>query len=133
MKDADKIQVKIKVKGKYNFYSDQQRIKVILGNLLSNAFKYHDTHQPSPYVHVLVTLSPAEARLTVSDNGAGIGEEHHQKLFSMFYRATSRSEGSGLGLYIVKEVVEKLCGQVGFRSAPGQGTTFEITLPNLNQ
>jgi PAS domain S-box-containing protein len=133
MKDADKIQVKIKVKGKYHFYSDQQRIKVILGNLLSNAFKYHDTHQPSPYVHVSVTLSPAEARLTVSDNGAGIGEEHHQKLFSMFYRATSRSEGSGLGLYIVKEVVEKLCGQVGFRSAPGQGTTFEITLPNLNQ
>jgi signal transduction histidine kinase len=133
MKDADKIAVTIDVNGSHDFYSDQQRIKVILGNLLSNAFKYHDIHQPSPFVHVSVTLTSKEARLIVRDNGAGIDEEHHQKLFSMFYRATSRSEGSGLGLYIVKEVVEKLCGHVGFSSAPGQGTTFEITLPNLKQ
>jgi PAS domain S-box-containing protein len=133
MKDADKIEVRCHISGNHAFYSDQQRIKVIMGNLLSNAFKYHDISQPQPYVEVTVTLTPTQAKLMIKDNGAGIGEEHHQKLFSMFYRATTRSEGSGLGLYIVKEVIDKLGGTIEFDSLPGKGTTFEITLPNLKQ
>jgi PAS domain S-box-containing protein len=131
MKDADKIQIRCEVSGNYPFYSDQQRLKVILGNLLSNAFKYHDMRKPNPYIQVSVSLTASEAKLLIEDNGAGIGEEHHQKLFSMFYRATTRSEGSGLGLYIVKEVVDKLGGRITFHSVPGEGTRFELTLPNV--
>jgi PAS domain S-box-containing protein len=133
MKDADKIQVRCEISGHHPFYSDQQRIKVILGNLFSNAFKYHDINKPHPYINVSVILTTSEARMIIEDNGAGIGEEHHHKLFSMFYRATTRSEGSGLGLYIVKEVVDKLGGSITLHSVPGQGTRFELKLPNLQQ
>ncbi|MGC4021193.1 MAG: HAMP domain-containing sensor histidine kinase [Cyclobacteriaceae bacterium] len=66
-----------------------------------------------------------------SDNGIGIEETHLEKIFSMFYRASHHSQGSGLGLYIAKEAVSKLGGSIAVQSQVGIGTTFTITLPNL--
>jgi len=64
----------------------------------------------------------------VADNGEGIEKRHHDKIFDMFYRASERSQGTGLGLYIVKETLARIGGSVELHSKPGTGTTFKITL-----
>ena len=70
-------------------------------------------------------------QITVSDNGIGIKKEFHNKIFEMFYRVSENSIGSGLGLYLVKETVKKLDGEVKLHSDLGKGTTFVIHLPNI--
>ena len=67
--------------------------------------------------------------IKVKDNGIGISEEHHNNIYDMFYRAENSSGGSGLGLYIVKEMIGKLNGKIHFESNTGQGTTFILELP----
>ncbi|MBL7874140.1 MAG: HAMP domain-containing histidine kinase, partial [Cyclobacteriaceae bacterium] len=71
-----------------------------------------------------------QANIVFTDNGIGISEENLSKIFEMFYRASEQSEGSGLGLYIVKNAVEKLGGHLNVSSRLNEGTTFEIVLPN---
>jgi signal transduction histidine kinase len=85
--------------------------------------------QQDPYIHANVVVSPSEAAITIQDNGQGIASEHIDKIFKMFYRAAESSDGSGIGLYIVKEVVQKLGGTIEVRSELGKGTTFSLRIP----
>jgi len=71
-----------------------------------------------------------KAKIQFIDNGIGIKPEHMDKIFNMFYRATERSQGSGLGMYIVKQAVEKLDGTISLHSKYGEGTQIKIILPN---
>jgi signal transduction histidine kinase len=80
---------------------------------------------------VTADLAPDRIRITLADNGIGIRPEYLDKVCNMFFRATEKAEGSGLGLYIVKQTVEKLKGTIHIRSTYGAGTEMEITLPNL--
>jgi Signal transduction histidine kinase len=109
---------------------DSMRLKIILNNLISNAIKFH---RPVEEVEPRVTIQLAEAEadwvLTVRDNGKGIPKDHIANIFTMFYRAHETSAGSGLGLYIMKEAVEKMSGRISVQSEVGQGTTFTIFLP----
>ena len=68
----------------------------------------------------------------VKDNGQGIAEKHLDKIFNMFYRASEGGGGSGLGLYIVKETVDKLNGKIQVLSELGKGTSFSIVLPTVS-
>ncbi len=108
------------------FYCDPWRIKVILNNLISNAIRYRNGRDP--IINVDVSIKNRKAVLTVEDNGRGISKEHLDKVCDMFYRATDDGAGSGLGLYIVKETVDKLQGDIKIESVEGEGTkvTFEI-------
>ncbi|NOS93030.1 MAG: HAMP domain-containing histidine kinase [Cyclobacteriaceae bacterium] len=63
------------------------------------------------------------------NRGIGIDELHHNKVFDLHYKATSRSGGSGLGLYLVRKAVSKLRGQISFTSKVGEGTVFKLKLP----
>ena len=72
----------------------------------------------------------AQVKINIEDNGLGIAEEHKSKIFEMFYRASEKSQGSGLGLYIVKETLVKLKGSIQLDSNLGQGSRFTIRLPN---
>ncbi|HLZ16844.1 MAG TPA: HAMP domain-containing sensor histidine kinase, partial [Cyclobacteriaceae bacterium] len=65
----------------------------------------------------------------VTDNGQGIDEEHQAKIFDMFYRASERTKGSGLGLYILKRAVERLNGTIELTSKLNEGSTFVVKLP----
>jgi PAS domain S-box-containing protein len=114
-------------------YSDGVRIAIILKNLVSNAIKYHDLHKERPFVLVKAWETPGNRTfiIEVADNGAGIVETYQDRVFDMFFRATEQSEGSGLGLYIVKKTVEKLQGRIELQSRHREGTTFTITLPNI--
>lgn len=114
-----------------NFKTDEKRLLIILNNLLSNAVKYHDLIKEDPYLKVSVFQQNGQASIQVEDNGKGIDDAHHDGIFDMFFRASEDSYGSGLGLYIVKETVIKLNGNISLDSQLGRGSTFTIELPNL--
>ena len=113
------------------FYGDAHRIIIIFRNLLSNAIKYSSSPHNVPRVDIRVKATSEFAHIEVEDNGMGIMEEHIDKVFDMFYRATDANAGSGLGLYIVKQVINKLEGRINLTSQVGKGTKVSITLPNL--
>jgi hypothetical protein len=112
------------------FTSDRGRIQIILNNLISNSIKYIDLKKNQPFISIKVDVNAREARIIVEDNGEGILPEMQGRIFDMFVRATEHSSGSGLGLYIVKEVVDKLNGKINVHSEFGKGSVFTVTLPN---
>lgn len=112
------------------FYSDPWRISEIFRNLVSNAIKYRQIQAASPEIRIAVNSGDHQTEIIFSDNGIGIEKINLSKVFDMFYRATEQSDGSGIGLYIVKNAVEKLGGTISVHSEAGIGTTFTIILPN---
>lgn len=128
-----KITTSISVTQHSEFWTDKQRFAVILNNLVGNAFRYHNPLQHQSFIRIIAEVSDQKAIIHITDNGIGIGKEHIDKIFGMFYRATTTTTGSGLGLYITKEVVEKLGGSIHVSSQLGEGTDFRIELPNLSQ
>ena len=131
MPGYERIKKEIFIEGDSQFFSDRYRLSLILNNLISNAIKYSDPAKDESFINIAIQLDPEKASLTFRDNGIGIEKSYIQKVFNMFFRATETNEGAGLGLYIVKEAVEKLCGTIQLESQPGKGTTFKIELPNL--
>jgi signal transduction histidine kinase len=126
----EKFGFNLDVQGESPFFSDEQRVKVIFCNFLSNALHFRDTSKERLTVDVLMETTPTTVTFSVSDNGLGIAPEHQDKIFNMFYRATESTNGSGLGLFVAKEVVEKLGGYISVQSEPGKGSTFTATIPN---
>lgn len=110
-------------------HTDKSRLKVVLSNIISNAIKYHNLRQDNPNVEIVSNQLESTVCIRIKDNGIGIPEEAREKIFDMFYRASDRAGGSGLGLYIVKEIVEKLEGSITVSSVFGEGTTFEVRIP----
>ncbi|MBL7871194.1 MAG: response regulator [Cyclobacteriaceae bacterium] len=111
-------------------FSDAYRLSVIFNNLLSNAIKYRNSSRLNSYINITVRVSEAEIKIEFIDNGIGIKDELLPKIFNMFFRASTVSDGAGLGLYIVKETVEKLNGTIDVKSELDVGTSFSILLPN---
>ena len=114
------------------FYSDLRRVGIIFNNLLTNAIRYSDFGKEFPNISIKIIADEKEVQIEVRDNGIGISREHLSKVFKMFYRATDTKSGSGLGLYIVSETVERLGGEIKLTSEAGKWTCFNITLPNNN-
>ena len=113
----------------FKFDSDFTLMKTVLGNLFSNCVKYHDLTKPDPYIRVFYRKLDGKVQIDVEDNGQGIRTENLDRIFDMFYRASSSSDGTGLGLYIVKEALAKLRGTIFVKSFFGKGSTFTILLP----
>ncbi len=128
-KSALRFDVNIQENGAFG--SDERRISILLNNLVSNAMRYADPEKPDPFVEVTIVSGTGGADITVRDNGIGIPAEYHEKIFDMFFRVSEKSNGSGLGLYLVKETIDKLKGRISLQSVPGEGTTFSIFLPGL--
>ncbi|MDX2196785.1 MAG: PAS domain S-box protein [Cytophagales bacterium] len=112
------------------FFSDKTRISMMLSNLVSNAIKYHSINKQDPYIKISCHVQNDIGTIAVQDNGTGIKEIYQEKIFDMFYRATTDTKGSGLGLYIVKSIVEKLNGNINFESVYMEGTQFVINIPS---
>jgi signal transduction histidine kinase len=111
------------------FSSDTYRLRIALNNLISNAIKYADLTKNNPFVDISVSKTGESLIIVVVDNGIGISIESHPKLFQMFYRANDKETGTGLGLYIAKESIEKLGGKIQLKSEPLKGTSFMVTVP----
>jgi signal transduction histidine kinase len=114
----------------YPFYSDKMRLVSILDNLIANAIKYSDPAKEVSRLHIYVNVRKANAELKVRDNGIGIQKKCLDKVFDRFFRATSSTEGTGLGLSFVKESVDKLNGSIDIKSRVGYGTMICLQLPN---
>jgi signal transduction histidine kinase len=112
--------------------ADEQMLKVILRNLLSNAIKFSF---PDNEVRIEVRIKEQAVEISVSDQGVGISEQNLAKLFNRYYhvstRGTQGEKGSGLGLDLCRDFVEKHGGQITVRSKVNQGSTFIVLLPLL--
>lgn len=124
-----KVRIEVQIDPTLEISTDPNRLKVIINNLVSNAYKYHRFDQPDPFIIIDALKKGDHVLMSVKDNGQGIAAEHHARIFDMFYRAAESSEGSGLGLYIVKETLDKLEGSISVQSAEGKGSEFTVTLP----
>jgi signal transduction histidine kinase len=112
---------------------DAEKIRAVLQNLLENAIKYTPE---GGKINVTTSSTPESIKVAIKDTGIGIPEEQQKNIFSRFFRAPNaikiQTDGSGLGLFITKSIVEKHGGKIWFESTQGQGTTFYFTLPIIN-
>ena len=127
---ASLIKIYVEVSSELIIISDPVRLQIIFGNILANAIKYHDYSKVNPFIKVTAHIEKESIQVIIEDNGTGIEEKNLPSIFGMFYRATQQSEGSGLGLYIVKEAIDKLNGHIAVASVYKEGTTFTISLPH---
>jgi signal transduction histidine kinase len=126
--NALKVSIENEVPNGSTISADSYRLRVILNNLITNAIKYADLSKEKPNVKISLTDENGYHHIKITDNGIGIKEEHQQKVFDMFYRASTTSKGSGLGLYIVKESVDKMKGEVNVQSEYGKGSVFSLRI-----
>lgn len=119
----------LKIDQNMKFIGDAFRIEVILSNLISNAIKYQKTNEPNKSVNIEIEVDEHKASININDNGMGILKEHLEKIFTQFFKSKMH-HGSGLGLFIVKEALNKINGSINVSSNIEDGTTFKITIPN---
>ncbi|MDB5274614.1 MAG: rcsC [Chitinophagaceae bacterium] len=132
MEEHEKMNITVNVPESLVCYSDSNRLRVIFLNLFSNAMRYYDSTKVQHELTVqLISPDADRAQILITDNGIGIRTEHMNKVFDMFYRATDRNNGSGLGLYIVREAINKIEGKIELTSVYGEGTSVLITIVNL--
>lgn len=112
------------------FASDGFRLSLILNNLISNAVKYQRQDEANPKVKLTANVNHTEAVIQIEDNGVGIIEEHLNKIFQIFFRSTDFKNGLGIGLYIVKEALTRIGGDISVKSEFGKGTAFTLVVPN---
>lgn len=111
------------------FRSDLSKLKIILNNLIENAFKYQRNESEHKFVKVRLAVTSELAEITVADNGIGIEEKYQHSIFDMFYRATTHAPGSGFGLYNAKDAITKLEGTLQVDSKPNEGSLFTVSIP----
>ncbi len=131
MENADRIKKNIIVEQSEPFFTSPTRLEIVLNNLISNAMKYADLRKTDPSIEVRVKTNLKTAEIRIIDNGEGIPTDAKPKIFDMFYRASANGVGSGLGLYIVKEAIQKVGGTIVVYSEPGKGTEFVMEIPNM--
>ncbi len=116
-------------------YADPRRIEQVLSNLIGNAIKYSPSGGPIE-ITLWEAMDTQEARLSVRDYGIGIPEKDQARIFGLFARAsnadTYKISGTGFGLYLSHELVERHNGRIWFESKEGQGSTFFMTLPRAS-
>jgi len=127
--DFHHLKIKTNLRGNIDYTCDKFLMFSIVQNLIENAIKYRDPSKEENFLHIEIITSYTGVELTFTDNGPGIPEEFQEKVFDMFVKVNENSNGTGLGLYIVKTTIEKLRGTLKLESNPGEGTTFIIKLP----
>ncbi|WP_345951377.1 MULTISPECIES: hybrid sensor histidine kinase/response regulator [unclassified Mucilaginibacter] len=127
----DNIDFKVTVNQSEPFRSDDRPLKLILNNLLSNAFKYQDKNKTEKAVNLHIEVKKGVATITIMDTGIGILGNHIGEIFNLFYRATAQGSGSGFGLYNAKSALLKLNGHIEVNSIMDKGTTFKVVIPSI--
>ena len=125
MKNARGMVTEIKMTQSTDFKTDLTKLKVILRNLISNSIKYKSPERTLKLIFE-VKKANGEQVVNIRDNGIGISCNNLQKVFNKFYRVDNGGEGSGLGLHIVKDMMDKLQGRIDINSVPGEGTCVSL-------
>lgn len=129
--NANQITFTSEVEQQEEFRNDLTSLKLIMNNLLSNAFKYQRKTEINKMVHLRIRVSNGLATIVVQDNGIGIEEKSLSEIFRLYFRGNNTEAGFGFGLYNLKGALMKLNGQIDVDSKIGAGTTFRVTLPSL--
>jgi signal transduction histidine kinase len=127
---TEKITLELNIKQDNPFYSDRNRISTLIKNIISNAVKYRKKGTVNSFININILVTPTEALLRFEDNGEGIEEIHQERIFEMFYRASNSAPGTGLGLYICKEILNNIGGSITLDSVPGEGSVFTVSIMN---
>jgi signal transduction histidine kinase len=110
-------------------WGDRGRLTQVVQNLVENAAKYMGA-QPAPRIEIGAVVDPERTRLFVRDNGIGIAARHHDRVFGLFEKLDPRAEGTGVGLSLVRRIVEFHGGSTWVESeGEGRGSTFWVALP----
>lgn len=128
---VNNIEFNVNIQQEEEFRSDKGSLKMILSNLLSNAFKYQDKTKENKTVEVIIEVKNNQAVVYIKDTGVGILGSHIGEIFNLFYRANSQEVGSGFGLYNVKSALLKLNGHIEVNSVMHQGSTFKVIIPSI--
>lgn len=107
---------------------DRVQLRQLLQSLLQNALRYHQPDE-TPEITIMATANDDEWVVSVGDDGVGIDESEHERIFELFRRGQTGQEGVGLGLALAQRVAERHDGRIWVESAPGQGATFHVALP----
>jgi signal transduction histidine kinase len=109
-------------------YGNKTHIHQIFSNLIGNAIKFiGDT--PQPEIDITWKNVDNYYKFSIKDNGIGIEKQYHERIFGMFQRLDDKTEGTGVGLAIVKRLIEMEGGEILLESEPGKGAVFSFTLP----
>ncbi len=129
----DIVDFKVWIEPRIVFHGDEKLIDSILYNLIANAVNYRKLYaEEDPFVYVQIRKFGNGIMMKVMDNGIGMKQEIQGKIFSLFFRGNEDSKGTGLGLYILKNALDKLNGRVMLESEVNKGSTFTVYLPDLN-
>ncbi len=120
--------VRVAIEPIQDFHSFPALIKIVLQNLIENSIAFCQT--PSPWIKIEARQSLNSVTIKVSDNGCGIEATYIPRVYEMYFRASEKSKGNGLGLYIVKKIVDKLNGTIEVQSIYGEGTSVIVSIPN---
>jgi PAS domain S-box-containing protein len=122
------IELEYQADGEDSIVTDKFRMSTLLKNMIGNAIKYK-RDVPESFIKFHMSQKGKTITMRVVDNGIGISKSSMPKVFDMFYRGSSASVGTGLGLYICKEIIERLNGKIKLKSKLGEGSEFDIVLP----
>ena len=118
------------IDNKKELHTDKKLLNLVLHNLIDNAIKYHNPESDS-FLNVKVTDYMHGVKIFVEDNGCGFKESTRDNIFNMFNKGNYKSEGNGLGLYVVKNAIDRLGGYIELSCETGTNTIFSIFLPDL--
>ena len=131
--DREKVAIEVSVSKPLQLRSEERLFRLMVQHLLENAIKYRRTNIDDCYVHIRIRPHRRGISLIIKDNGQGMSRHVQQRAFDMFYRGNPASQGSGLGLTIVKSNVEKLGGEVTIKSKLQEGTDVRLLLPSIDK
>ncbi len=130
MDGFEKVEKQIIIDIDERFYCDKSTLLAVVKNIIDNSIRYRNRSINDPFVKVSLSIKGNNLLIVVEDNGIGIDEKVQSTVFEMFYKGSDYSKGSGLGLYIVRNALEKLKGNLSLKSEKDGGTKIYIDIPN---
>jgi PAS domain S-box-containing protein len=107
--------------------ADPLQLQTVLGHLVANAIRFRGNRKPR--IGISATTTAGLVETVVRDNGRGIDPRHHERIFAIFQRLDPKAPGTGIGLALCKDIIERHGGRIWVQSQPGQGSAFHFTLP----
>lgn len=127
---ADRMEIRFTVNSTGPFYCDDYRCKIVLGNLISNAIKFRDVTKQASILDIEVIQNNEKALVKMTDNGLGIQPEDLLMMEELFAGKSDKAPGTGVGMYLIKEAVQKLGGKISVSSVFKDHAKFIIEIPN---